>query len=351
MLHIGQPKTGTTSLQHLLHTQSDHLAKAGVLYPKTAEDWEQHSVLIPHLTRVKTHTADCHFPPHWPGGSVPETSRLFWQSVREQMRDLRPELVILSGEGFFTIKKPAQLRRMSDLLTRKTSEVSVVAYLRSPVSLYASNYQQSMKMRGVPVRPRGYYYKPTLTAYREHGPGPLTLRPFERAQLTGGDVLHDFAHHFCPQLDVTQPEALNKSLSAEALWALQAIAEVKGIDPNAPVDHPEWPHISNVIARTDTRIEGASAPRLTPRAIEHAMETNRDAKWLCDVHGITFQDVDYDQLGAHPGVPEHPLRVEDAFELDLSRAEAILSASELGVATAKVATLLRNTVKRLQRRV
>jgi len=41
-IHIGAPKTGTTSLQHYLRRNQDNLARQGVLYPSGGRDKSAH---------------------------------------------------------------------------------------------------------------------------------------------------------------------------------------------------------------------------------------------------------------------------------------------------------------------
>jgi len=351
LLHIGQPKTGTTTLQHQLHRQAETLLARGILYPATAQDWEQHSVLIPYLTGVETHTADCHFPAHWPGDGIAETSQLFWKGVRSQIRASRPDLVILSGEGFFTLQQPVRLRRMGRALGQAFDRIDVLAYLRSPQSLFASNYQQSLKMRGIAVRPRVQYYRPALEAYAAHGPGPLTLRRFARADLAGGDIVTDFASTFCPGL-VSEPEKdLNQSFSAEALWVLESLAALRNTEgaPGEP-DTP-WEELASLVHEADCRLPGREAPRLTDSARELALVTCADVAWLRDAHDLVFADVDYDRAGTRPELPDTILPVDEVFHVDHARAEAVLeqmrnTASQPGGLLGKLQSGLRRTMRK-----
>ena len=45
-IHIGAPKTATSTLQEVLVRQSAKLLKAGVLYPKRCRDGDAHHVLV-----------------------------------------------------------------------------------------------------------------------------------------------------------------------------------------------------------------------------------------------------------------------------------------------------------------
>ena len=103
----------------------------------------------------------------------------------------------------------------------------VVAYVRSPVSGALSRMQQSLYDRTLLVPPVGFLHIPMLQMLKTEFGERLQVRPFERSQLVGNDIVKDFFATFLP--NVRPPSAagdgapLNRGLSAEAMAIVQGV--------------------------------------------------------------------------------------------------------------------------------
>ena len=65
ILHIGMPKTGTTTIQHFLRINYDILLQGGVLYPQSGRTYEAH-----HQFAAAFHDFKIDWVPHAELGSI-----------------------------------------------------------------------------------------------------------------------------------------------------------------------------------------------------------------------------------------------------------------------------------------
>jgi len=191
-LHVGPPKTATTSLQAFLASAEDQLLVDGVLYPRkgrlqagvsyrvlnqrnepmllTGPDIAQHLLPWTLLNLVE--------------GLTPEPC---WNRVLDEIRSTGPEAVILSSEVFSWLPDDG-VRRVGQLL--RDFAVEVVIYFRDELDWQLSRYKQNVKT--------GMYYRPFRSFIREDhlrfisyerlirryadvfGPKNVRLRSFEK---------------------------------------------------------------------------------------------------------------------------------------------------------------------------
>jgi hypothetical protein len=138
VVHIGLPKTGTTSFQSACRSQADALADAGVLYP--LDDWLtfgdalQHQALAVRLSR-----------------GTPE-------SIEEDVRQLREQTegydaLLLSAERMAALlHEPANAPRMKafrESLNRHFDRVEFVCAIRSDRSILKSTLKTKIDGQGM----------------------------------------------------------------------------------------------------------------------------------------------------------------------------------------------------------
>jgi len=125
LVHIGPPKTGTTSLQAAFHEAREALIAQGVRYAGRS----RHSAAaILAVTGRRTFTAD---------GAPPPKAR--WIELRDEIRNAPEPRVVLSSEGL-SYARPDAIRRVVDDLD--PSRVHVVVTLRPVARLLASEWQE-----------------------------------------------------------------------------------------------------------------------------------------------------------------------------------------------------------------
>lgn len=202
ILHIGQSKTGTSSIQRVLGGQRAALAKLGVCYP-VSPGWANHGMLPASLVPLSRLG---HFNPAlWDGIGAEARLAQFRRDFAAEMAGL-PEttrLVILSAEqcgGLLTTRE--EITRLRDLLAPHAARIRVAIYLRRQDQHAASGYTQALRVAAInpPALPKGgperlphYDYARMLDDWAAvFGEDAMLVRIFERASLVHGDAVDDF---------------------------------------------------------------------------------------------------------------------------------------------------------------
>lgn len=336
ILHMGSPKTGTTSLQHGLHAIRSELANAGIFYP--VSPWEKtgaHHILtalfgdwdnIKPVVQRNFHTlSEAH-----------QAARDFISSARTKALETGCHTVLLSSELVF----PNAGRSARDLLSALrtlTMDIQPVVYAREPADLYRSRLQQESK--------GGAFYPPhVLLPYRrgiediEQAFGVRSLvRPYDRDQLIDGDIVSDFCKAVLKlDLDLKDIPKFreNVSLSAEATFLL--IAYGKYIEPfSGERDRSQIAAKHRAVIRTFVDSEN----RLTKLKLKPDLEallrsTAVEYKWLQDRYGIRFECIDYENIHDDFGPLKKFAAPSDIFDIN-SEALAWLSAAIMQEISAK----------------
>ena len=183
ILHIGLPKTGSTSIQRFLGGNGDALKRLGFVNMKSHGFlWEP-------------------FPPYdgW------EKKR---KTLEEELPDIRKRLekynVIYSSEAltFMLLSDPGRLSEIKEYIG--DNELEVLVYLRRQDVHFESLYREILKQHDIPTPPTADYFKEhfqldlydyasMLETFEQHvGAGNIKVRVFERKRLVGGDVVKDF---------------------------------------------------------------------------------------------------------------------------------------------------------------
>ena len=232
-IHIGAPKTATSTLQGVLANNDRKLLRHGVLYPRDSRHGDAHHLLVCDL--IEQHQG-VRMPDIWYGDKPRGQS---WAALRSEMQRHAAEIdsVIISSELFFGQNKgiEAMLDTVSDHLGGH--EVKVVVYLRRQDQLYSSFYNQDVK--GVRQWPHSAYqfyqthqmfrqdYHSMLNAWSSaFGKHNVLIRPFEQEQWLDGDILRDFcALTGTVQLTSTYRDQ-NESLGALQLYLKRCLNQV-----------------------------------------------------------------------------------------------------------------------------
>jgi hypothetical protein len=244
ILHIGQSKTGTSSIQRVLGARREALAKVGVCYP-LSPGWANHGLLPASLVPVEQLG---HFHPNVWDGMAP-AARLarfradFARELAAMPADTR--LLLISAEQMSgLLDSPERVGALRDLLAPFVGSVRVVMYLRRQDSHYASGYTQALRVGhvGPPVLPkagpaqrRDYDYAAILDLWASvFGEAAVTPRIFEPESLKNRDVVDDFLDLCGIDLDVPKDDPdrqSNLSLTPGGIDLVRAMAEKLGAAP------------------------------------------------------------------------------------------------------------------------
>jgi hypothetical protein len=151
------------------------------------------------------------------------------------------ETVIISYEGLGNCNTNEGLRDLRNLLLERTEVVSVLAYGRNPLDLYASYVQQRLKALDNNAAPpsnwvssHGHRAALLLDTF---GEARCEIRIYSPAMLVARDVIADFGDYLFRTMGKhlplsSEPNRANTTLSGPACAILMALKKgvVKGID-------------------------------------------------------------------------------------------------------------------------
>ncbi|WP_439594712.1 tetratricopeptide repeat protein [Falsiroseomonas sp.] len=202
IVHIGQSKTGTSSIQRVLGGQRKALEQLGICYP-LSPGWANHGMLPASLVPLSRLG---HFNPAlWDGIGAEARLAQFRREFAAEMAALPAgtRLVILSAEQCGgLLGNQAEIARLRDLLAPHASRIRIAIYLRRQDQHAASGYTQGLRVAGIrppelpklgPDRLPQYDYAKLLDDWAAvFGADAMMIRIFERAEMVHGDAVDDF---------------------------------------------------------------------------------------------------------------------------------------------------------------
>ncbi|MBW8190740.1 hypothetical protein K0504_06815 [Neiella marina] len=203
LIHFGPPKTGTSAIQRWLQSNSQVLHEQGFFYPQHSVD--SNGVSSGNVLAIYDRAAD-------------RTLSLNQQKIRQlldQFEQSRAHTLVLSSEFFF--------QRLLELSNALPTAV-FIGYVRSPIELIDSSYNQSVKRHGnaekIKLRPN-VNARPLLQL-KEYGGQIARSRLRLRAYLPSSFPQQDILADFLPSIGVEgyltkQALVVNPSYSLEAL--------------------------------------------------------------------------------------------------------------------------------------
>lgn len=210
-LHIGSPKTGTTSLQGFLSANQETLrTDCGVNFMSAGRSHIAHNQLAT-------------------SARMGQTGPLF-DKIAAEADALPNHAHIISSELLFN---PFTTRRLTKVIPdAMKGRTKVICYIRRQDHYLEALYKQFLKNGRIPPdrqafledAPRVLRYFDVLNAYgRAFGRENIIVRPFSQDRLEGGDVVLDFANLVGLELQsgMTMNKVFaNKTFSAEMSEAL-----------------------------------------------------------------------------------------------------------------------------------
>lgn len=318
ILHIGLPKTGTSTIQHVLYGNRDLLREQDhALYPS----------LAPNLsTALCTMFAD---DPRSPidnqiaGLSMDEAVRLrgeFHTAMDHEISEQPWETLILSAEGVANLRHEelAQLKRWGE---RFASRWMVLVCVRHPLSFTRSQIQQNLKAGATlsdqfikpPIPNFERKIGPALTLF---GAANLKLFDFDDARNAAGGIVARFAQlaELCERSIEAlsrQGGSVNESLSFEAVMLLDVLNRQRPMF----LDGERAPRRSGREIQYLKRVRGRRF-ELPPEVRASICKASRSSvAWLNDTFGFDlYGDVFRDQPGAVAEDSERTAFDQEAIE-------------------------------------
>jgi len=203
IVHIGFPKTGTTSLQAGLGRSRSQLIENGFCYPQTLGDANQYHLEAYAFNFDKglgTHTIV--------GVHNPDDLKRFRSECAQQLVDEGKALpdsvekIIVSNEGLAGLTTEGDFDRFFELLENVGHVEKVVAYIRRQDKNAASNYTTYLKTGGTrknilqkysPGSAAYIFYGDKLKLWADRvGIEKIAVRYFDKAEMKDGDIFADF---------------------------------------------------------------------------------------------------------------------------------------------------------------
>lgn len=218
ILHIGMPKTGSTSIQQSL-ARSERLQGAAYLHSgriNSANELLAAFRADPQavkFNRVHGLNAD----------EVQRLARAALDTMAQTLRTGPQQRYIISAEGLINLNE-AEVTALRDWLLQQVDHVQVVAYVRDAKGYIESRFQQSAKggaARRVELSRHWPGYRQCFEPYdRVFGRENVQLWKFDPRSFPGHDVVRDFCQRLQLQLPDDDIVRANESLPFEAVSLL-----------------------------------------------------------------------------------------------------------------------------------
>lgn len=214
-IHIGDHKSGTTSIQMALVDPTLRIDGNPVCYPTQ----RSHNGIAQRIVKKDN--------------PVFLNKRLTEIAAKFQNTDA--EWGFLSAEEFEGFHAETLYDILKTWFPNYLETVQIVAYVRPHAQRLVSNYAEDVKVGCFTGDLRDYFhhevntkrfiYTPRFESWRNVFGPRFHLRPMLRDQLIGGDVCLDFLSMVCGTTDIqmAQPKNTNTSLGLEDLAALRAM--------------------------------------------------------------------------------------------------------------------------------
>lgn len=205
-LHIGMPKTATSSIQKFLSHNRAALRQNGYCYPPPLFQFPRVSVVRnAHFLIARVEKAD--------GTRDYETENAYFSDGMKQIEDyfLTCDRIVLSDESIWFYSSYVHKRffkKLADYAAKKEWQVKVIVYMRRQDEFLMSRWNQSVKQNTSDAAVMSF--EEFLSIYKEKqrkileygkkldqiaaalGKENLIVRRFDRAEWVDGSIVHDF---------------------------------------------------------------------------------------------------------------------------------------------------------------
>jgi hypothetical protein len=292
-LHVGFPKTGTTSIQRTMRGNADSLRDThSINYPEInhpgikSNHWP---FALPFLEEQKKYPLYDHALKMKKGGH-----KDFIRAADNALRSLQQNYSkykyhVLSSEGFCALNEQTS-RNFLDYFKQNGMELRIILYVRHPALQISSRFSRNVKSGAKGLKDidnLSNFVEPQLKRLvAVYGKDNIIVRRFGNQYFINDDLIDDFTYTVCGE-KITNIKKIshNESLSTPALLILDQLNEIA---PRFDRSRGSYKYI--------TKIKGPKflAPRDIVRRYVEKHQTFLE--YLNSDFNIDFDDVDYDQF-------------------------------------------------------
>lgn len=330
ILHIGMPKTATTSIQNSLAQAYDELLERGILYPLIPGHGGNH-FFLGTATRSEKDLPRAH-KQQYTGAAYSQLkthTQNFMAQIDTLVKAHKPKTLVLSSEILSQPEQLKSLQKLKSLLKPYIQNLDIVLYVRDPASYYLSATQQLIKASSTIIDPYSYHvpYKEIIQSYEEVFGTKVHIVALNKNTLKNQCAVQEFIHQFLPEIEqdnVVKVINQNESLSAESAYVMQKFRHhvYAGTDDKFNVESSAL----NGLLRQISPLAGAQKPVLKPAFKKHITTRHKDEiNWLKDERDITFSDEIYKICDSKKTEkpPENAVLFSDIADVDTEKADKI----------------------------
>jgi hypothetical protein len=216
VFHLGDTKTGSTSIQKTLAATGWRGGGRSVFYPKTPLRQKRLAYCLSRPNERRNEAS-------------------YWGEMATLMRQESADIGVISAEAFEFIDPHEMARAIRTHMPEYADRVRLIAYVRPHVERLASTYAERVKQGGFSgsmadlhahhIDKGRLMYAPRFAAWRDAFGAAYTLRPMIRTGLKDKDVVADFLDWLFQGAAVTvgKQVAANEALSVSELAALRTV--------------------------------------------------------------------------------------------------------------------------------
>lgn len=225
VFHIGDHKTGSTSIQYAFAAGRVVLQNHSVYYPASGIN---SNMLPPHFEAYEGTG----------GPDARDKAIKVFRKLGQQLKSAKEDYCLISAEGFELVN-PAVFREVLETCwATQTDDIRIIGYVRPHAARLLSDFAERTKIGGPRVMTGNLAtslqvlgnegrlpYFPRFSAWRKQFGNRFQLRPMIRNQLVEGDVVHDFVHHAFDRdgFDLKGGTQANESLDLTDLMRLKVL--------------------------------------------------------------------------------------------------------------------------------
>ncbi|MBS1301597.1 hypothetical protein GZH79_04440 [Loktanella sp. SALINAS62] len=283
ILHIGMHKTGTTAIQRALDGYDDGKTAYGDL-KIWGDRGPNHGNAIETLFRADFENIPYHRR-HGRTKAHVAGYRLLYRRQFDRALSLDRAKLILSGEAIPRLRR-AELEALRDELLLRARKVTVIAYVREPVSYLSSMFQQRCRLGHIEpgaALPMPRYRSKFAKFVRVFGADNVHFVKFDRTCLRNGSSVEDLAYRIDIRPDLPSGTS-NERLSADATRLLYLLltrhsAECRKVNHVRP--------LSQTVHFLQDNVTGPAFA--LPTAHVYSQLDGDDVAWVEKIAGFTLQ--------------------------------------------------------------